>query len=196
MARPHDEQQPQHAVFYAIAYTRLVEASALSRERSAAKKRSSGRDSRGGSRSGPDPDFMDYLAVSEAKEERAATAAVVFGALTLEAFINHYAISGAPWAEKYFDTYLERVFPRTKWLVFPWLTRGDVLADDILRGVRTLLGRRNTLAHFRRTSPMRLRIGDAQEAVRTVRKAVMGLARLDPAVDIKWLSEVEKEPVT
>ena len=196
----------QHAVFYAVAYTAFLESKRLDRERRE-MRHAAGILKRGTpiSKNGPgesDADLEDELAVyiedalaaNIAAEDRAGTVAIVFSAITLEAFINYYALENVELAQQYFSRYLEWVRSPAKWLIFPWMIVGEAPDAKVLERVKSLFAKRNKLAHFTADTPEHLRRRDAESAVRTVHRAVVDLAKFDTTVDTRWLSEVEKAP--
>lgn len=200
MPAQNDKVSPveKHTTFYAVAYTHFLEAKRLAKER----LRYEG-DRR---QEGPEwtDDDRDFVAVNSAAEERSSIVATIFSAVALEAFINDYAIIDK-FSRGYVDKYLDRLTPQGKWLIFPLLHVGETFRTDgqTFQVLTELFRLRNQLVHFKTSkigtsdlaTQTRLNKEHASDAIRTVHAAVAELAKLDPRVSTRWLSEAEKAPV-
>jgi len=127
---------------------------------------------------------------------------VVFSALTLEAFINHYGIERL--SRRFFDNHLDSLRPVSKWLLLPKLFVGKQIntGGEPFELLGELFGLRNRLVHYK---TRRKRICDlveedwvterhARNAIRAVRSVVEELRSIDPEVDIRWLQDAERDP--
>jgi hypothetical protein len=127
---------------------------------------------------------------------------IVFSALTLEAFINHYAIEKS--SLSYLKRHLDNLNPVNKWLIIPKLFTGKELDrnSQAFELLKRLFTRRNKIVHnktkeikvkdyqneaFERPEIMK---GYAREALETVRQAVDALKELDKNIDIEWLDNL------
>ena len=122
---------------------------------------------------------------------------VVFCALALEAFVNHYAISRI--SGSYFGRYLERLSIQAKWVVIPGIVLGAGLKPGSrpLQELDWLVRLRNRLVHYkshevhpdRDTTSGWVRRSDAERAVKVVRGLVTALHRLDRDLETWWVSD-------
>ena len=196
MASRDDELIPieKHPTFYAVAYTSFLQAKRLVDERVRYQRalEQEGRQLT--------EDDREFLAINSADEECSAVVTVIFSALALEAFINDYAIT--VFSRSFFDSYLDKLDPVSKWLIFPWLAKGKTIErrGQTFESLKKLLSLRNKLVHFKRTMKRacdfeeddRITKKHAEDAVRTVRKAVAALKKLDERVSTDWLREAEE----
>jgi hypothetical protein len=178
-----------HQTFYSIAYRhyRYAEQLVTERDRRAIKN---------------DED-VDFVCKKNAAIQRSAMVAVIFSALTLEAFINHYGIG--KFSRSFFDNHLDKLNPVSKWLILPRLVVGQQLSTDsksyeYLRGLFKL---RDKLVHYkvRRKRVCDLREDEdwvteqhAREAIQAVSYIVEELKSLDSTVATDWLHEAETNP--
>ena len=141
-----------------------------------------------------DVDFMleNYTAIQDS-----AIVTVVFSLMTIESFINNYAIKH--FSRSYFDKYLDKLDIKSKWIIYPRLITGKQInthsqAFELLGDLITL---RNRLVHDK-PSVKRLTIKnfedfnratelDAKNAVNAVRMLVTELAKVDPNIGIDFL---------
>lgn len=114
---------------------------------------------------------------------------VIFCALTLESFINHYGIENL--SRPFFEDHLDRLGPLDKWVVIPKMVTGKPFPKnrEVYALMRELFQHRNHHVHFksRRTKDQdvirrhRLYMKQGARAMRAVRLAVDTLASLDPS---------------
>jgi hypothetical protein len=188
MTDPHNMEVwlENHTTFYAIAYQHHEEVERLVHERD--------------QRSLKTQADADFNAEINGHIERAAMVVVVFSALALEAFINHYGIT--KFSGGFYTEHLDKLSTPSKWLIVPRLLLGKELTRNgqAYQLLREVFRRRHKLVHYKTRAK---RIHDLQEqedwvtedharnAIQAVRKAVEGLHSLDPAVGIDWLQEAE-----
>ena len=177
-----------HSTYYAIAYKHLQ----------SVKQRVAARDAR----KELTDDNIDYICKQNAAIHRETIVAIIFSALTLEAFINHYGLM--KYSKRFFTNHLDKMNPRTKWLLLPRLITGKGLSTDSQEyEMLTLLFRlRDELVHYktRRKKVSDLQFEDwmteknADNAVNTVSLLASALENLDPTVDISWLDAAATDP--
>jgi hypothetical protein len=141
-------------------------------------------------------DDIDFLASRNDTIGELALIVIVFSAFTLEAFINHHGISRL--SRNYFSKYLDKLDLLAKWLVIPRVVTGKKLnpGSAAMQDLSWLVSLRNRLAHFKSKTISMDEIEesdwlwheDAQRAVRTVKRTVALLKRIDVKVDTEWLS--------
>jgi hypothetical protein len=142
----------------------------------------------------------DDAAVLGSKNEaigELALIVIVFSAFTLEAYINHYAISRL--SRSYFSNYLDKLDLLAKWIVIPKVVTGKTLdpGSRVMQDMSWLVSLRNRLAHFksRTISVEDLRESDflwhedAERAVGTVKRVVALLNRIDSKADMEWIDQ-------
>jgi hypothetical protein len=123
-----------------------------------------------------------------------AMIAVIFSALTLEAFINNYGFEKLP--SGYFGN-LDKIDFISKWLIFPKLVTGRELNTShysfgMLKELHSL---RNVLVHYKTYCKPAREITErdwvternAHRAIETVRAVAKELKKLDNKVDITWV---------
>lgn len=178
-----------HTTFYAIAYRQHEEVKRLAEERDRRPVKT-------------DAD-ADFNAEMNSRIQRSAMVVVVFSALTLEAFINHYGIER--FSAGFFDDHLDRLGPVSKWVVIPRLTVGRELdrGGESFTLLTQLFRLRNKLVHYKmRKKKIRdLREEEdwvtemhAEEAVRAVEAAIRDLKAIDASVDAEWLATAKTDP--
>ncbi len=138
---------------------------------------------------------VDVLASKNDTIGELALVVVVFSALTLEAYINHYGISRL--SRNYFSNYLDKLDLLAKWIVIPKVITGKKLnpGSAAMQDVAWLVAMRNRLVHYKSKTVSVNNIQasdflwyeDAARAVRSVRGAVHTLRRLDPKAESDWL---------
>ena len=131
--------------------------------------------------------------------------AIVFSALTAEAFINYYATRKT--SSNYFSNYLDSLNPMQKWLIIPGLLNSGASFDpgkQPLQGLNELMKTRNRLVHARPQPAITLSeqgfdtdllvehyydpsIDTATKCVETVSCLVSSLHHIDKSVDTRWL---------
>ncbi|MCJ7507461.1 MAG: hypothetical protein MUO85_01865 [candidate division Zixibacteria bacterium] len=104
-----------HETFYAIAIRHYRQIEEQIQKRSQIIKVRSDKD-------------VDCVSKINASIQRDAMVTVVFCALTLEAFINHYGISNS--SKSYFDNHLDKLKTVSKWLIIPRLLIGKQINTD------------------------------------------------------------------
>ncbi len=135
------------------------------------------------------------------------TEAVVFSALSAEAFINYYVTRKK--SAGFLERYLDKLTPEQKWYLVPsLLNNGRSLepGKEPLQGLNKLVKVRNRVVHAKSSSqkvsgPLNLTKGrfggpsleEARKGVATVRALVKGLATIDPVVDMAWLDNTRPE---
>jgi len=138
---------------------------------------------------------VDVLASRNDAIGELALVVVVFSALTLEAYINHYGISRL--SRNYFSNYLDKLDMVAKWIVIPKVATGKRLdpGSAAMQDLDWLVTLRNKLVHYKskkvaldeiQTSDF-LWYEDAARAVRAVRRVTAALKRLDPETEMDWL---------
>lgn len=179
----------QKSSFYSIAYRHYHQIEQLVAER--------------GQRTVKNDEDVDFVCEKNAAIQRSAMVTVIFSALTLEAFINHYGIER--FSRSFFDNHLDNLNPVSKWLILPRLIVGQQLSTDG-QSYESLIGLfrlRNKLVHYK---TRKKRICDltededwvierhARDAIQAVNNLVEELRSLDPTVDIGWLRKAETDP--
>lgn len=148
----------------------------------------------------PDPESMRKSSYEH--RQRLAAVAVVFSALTLESFINHYG--------QRLDPDVFRALDRSnaeKWSLFPLLLSGKRMESGsaAMNGVVSVFRLRDKLVHDKPHSvtldPMKgldgFKVFPIDDATRTdpikhVQEALKALKALDPRVEIAWAMEEAK----
>jgi hypothetical protein len=141
-------------------------------------------------------DDVDFLASRNDAIGERALIVIVFSTFTLEAYINHYGINRL--SRNYFSSYLDKLDLLSKWLVIPRLVTGRKLdpGSRAMQDLSWLVSLRNRLAHFKSKTITVEEIKesdflwheDAERAVRTVKRVVSLLARIDPEAETDWLA--------
>jgi hypothetical protein len=171
-----------HQTFYSIAYRHYHQMQQLVLERD--------------QRTVISDEDVDFICQKNAAIQRSAMVVIIFSALTLEAFINHYGIE--KFSRSFFDKHLDSLNPISKWLILPKLVVGNQLNTDgqpfgLLGGLFRL---RNRLVHYKtRKKSISDLVEDedwvterhASDAIQAVDALVQELESLDPAVDTDWL---------
>jgi hypothetical protein len=142
-------------------------------------------------------DDVDFLASRNDAIGELSLIVIVFSSFTLEAYINHYGISRL--SRNYFSKYLDKLDLLAKWLVIPRVVTGKKLnpGSTAMQDLSWLVSLRNRLAHFKsKTITVEgmdqsywLWYEDAERAVRTVKRVVSLLKRIDSKVDTDWLKQ-------
>jgi hypothetical protein len=139
-------------------------------------------------------DFTDKVAEKNDRIGRLALIVVIFCTTSLEAFINHYAISHL--SKNYLKTYLDKLDLFSKWIIIPRIITGRQLdaGSRALQELSWLITLRNKLVHYKsrkiQISDLKdtdfLWEHDAKRAIETVKKLARKLKKIDDAVDIDW----------
>jgi hypothetical protein len=142
-------------------------------------------------------DFVDKVAERNDRIGRLALVVVVFCATSLEAFINHYAISHL--SKNYLKTYLDKLDLLSKWIVIPRITTGTQLdaGSRPLQDLSWLITLRNKLVHYKsRTVSIEeikdtdfLWENDAKRAIETVKNLAQELKKIDNDIHIDWTTK-------
>jgi hypothetical protein len=132
--------------------------------------------------------------------ERHAMLVVIFSALTLEAFINHYAIDN--FSKLYLKHYLDKLDPVSKWVVIPKLVLGRTLDTDgrSFQLLKRLFLLRNKLVHYKTKiipfdelgTKVWLGRNDAEEAIQAVWDVIGDLSNLDSNQTTEWLKQADE----
>ncbi|MDC0716140.1 hypothetical protein [Nannocystis bainbridge] len=145
----------------------------------------------------PDPDSMRKSSYEQ--RQRFAAVAVIFSALTLESFINHY---GSQLDTDLFDA-LDRS-NAAKWQLFPLLRCGKKLkpGTTAMNGIVSLFRIRDRLVHDKphkstigpQLDPKDFKVQPIDQAtkmdpIKHVRDALEALRELDPSIEIDWAFE-------
>lgn len=138
-------------------------------------------------------DDVAFLASRNDAIGELALIVIVFSAFTLEAYINHYGISRL--SRNYFSRYLDKLDLLAKWIVIPRVVTGKKLDPGCaaMQDLSWLVSLRNRLAHFKSETKTEIEESDwlwyedAEKAVRTVKRVVSLLKRIDSKVDTEWL---------
>jgi len=124
---------------------------------------------------------------------------IIFSALSVEAFINDYAIRR--FSKKYFEKYLDKLSIISKWIIIPRLANGTQLdpGSKAMEELDWLIKKRHRLVHYKTKM---VDSGDvklshflwpieAERAVNTVISVVLALNEIDKRASAKWLPESE-----
>lgn len=150
-----------------------------------------------GSTESPDPQVLRKSSYEQ--RQRFAAVAVVFSAITLESFINHYGHQ--------LDADLHSALDRSnvaKWQLFPMLRCGKKLASDglAMKGIGDIFRIYDWLVHDKPHSftfgpdldskdirVMPIDLATKLNPIRHVRVALTALQQIDPSVEIGWAFE-------
>ncbi len=142
-------------------------------------------------------DLTDKLAEKNDRIGRLALIVIVFCATSLEAYINHYAISHL--SKNYLKTYLDKLDLLSKWIVIPRITTGTQLdaGSRPLQDLSWLITLRNKLVHHKsRTVSIEeikdtdfLWENDAKRAIETVKNLAQELKKIDNDIYIDWTTK-------
>lgn len=125
------------------------------------------------------------------EQERYASVAVIFTALSLEAYINYYGITRL--SKSYFTKYIDKLSLVAKWVLLPRLTCGKQLGVEskAIEDLRWLATLRNKMVHYKAREVASnglsasdvLWKSDAEKALKTAANIVRALKKLDPKVE-------------
>ncbi len=207
-----------HQLYYIIAKRNLVSAQELQKGISELNKVDDKLDEIAIAMTGrPDPDGK---AISIARsvemlerQDQHLTESVIFSALTVEAYINFYAVRKS--SSSYYKKYFDNLIPEQKWLFIPkFFNRGESLQIDAepLQSLNKLVADRNSLVHAKPTNKIKLdsnsgiditplsegRYGGpsmkaTEKHVNTVKRLVIGLKKIDSTVEVDWLDNERAE---
>lgn len=124
-----------------------------------------------------------------------AIIAIIFSALSLEAYINHYAITKL--SKNYLKDYLDKLDLLSKWIIIPRIVTGKQLDPGLtpVQDLSWLITLRNKMAHYKSREIEIANIKesyffwehDARKAIKTVRNIVLALKEIDKDIDIWWI---------
>ncbi len=207
-----------HQLYYVIAKRNLVSAQELQKQISELNSIDDKLDNIAITMTGrPDPEGK---AISVARsvemlerQDQYLVESVIFAALTVEAYINYYAVrkSGSSHYKKYFDN----LTPEQKWLFIPkFFNQGESLQVDAepLQSLNKLVSDRNSFIHAKPENKIKLgsnsginitplsegRYGGpslkaAEKHVNTVKQLVISLSGIDSTVKVDWLDNESPE---
>lgn len=120
---------------------------------------------------------------------------IIFSALSLEAYINDYAINRL--SKNYLINYLDRLNLLSKWILIPRIAMGKQLdpGSKSIQDLSWLITLRNKLVHYKSRKIKIREIKksdflweyDAKKAIQTVRNLISELKKIDKKVCIDWL---------
>lgn len=148
-------------------------------------------------------DFTDKVAEKNDRIERLALIVIIFCATSLEAYINHYAISNL--SKNYLKTYLDKLDLLSKWVVIPRFITGKQLdvGSKGLQDLSWLITLRNKVVHYKSRKIEIAAIkdtdflwgNDAKKAIETVKNLAQELKKIDADIDVEWTTnKYEKYP--
>lgn len=149
--------------------------------------------------------ILKQISVEEGREwsdiiieiDKCSRIVIIFCALSLEAFINDYAIDRT--SKSYLKKYLDKLDLYSKWVVIPRLLTGSKLDTGAqpMQDLDWLIKQRNRLVHFKSETAEVSKIGDeinffyreqeAQKAIDTVKNIVLALHKIDKTANETWL---------
>jgi hypothetical protein len=145
---------------------------------------------------GNSDDDVDVIITSNDEIEEIAHIVIVFSALTLEAYINHYGINRI--SGNYFTKYLDRLDLIAKWIIVPKVVTGKQLdpGSKAMQELEWLVALRNRLVHYKSkkitvdnlSGNDFLWYEDAERAIRAVIRIVNALREIDPDAEMDWLN--------
>jgi len=121
---------------------------------------------------------------------------IIFCALSLEAFINDYAIDHT--SKSYLEKHLDKLDLYSKWVVIPRLLTGSQLQTGAqpMQDLDWLIKQRNRLVHIKSETVEANKVADklnfyneqvAQKAIYTVKNIVLALHNIDKRAHETWL---------
>ena len=138
---------------------------------------------------------VDLLAEKNDAIGQHALVVIIFSALTLEAYINNYAINQL--SRNYLTKYLDKIDLLSKWVVIPRIITGEQLnpGSKPVQDLSQLITLRNKLVHYksRKIGIDKIKESDflweydAEKAIRTVKNIVLKLKKIDKKIDIDWI---------
>ncbi|MHA1329861.1 MAG: hypothetical protein ACTSR2_02175 [Candidatus Hodarchaeales archaeon] len=178
-----------HQTFFAIAYQHHELVKRLMMERDKRKVKN-------------DHD-VDFICARNAAIQRSAMVSVVFSALTLEAFINNYAIEH--FSKNYFENNLDKLSTVSKWIVIPKLVTGNEIDTDgqPYENLKKLFKLRDKLVHYKtrkkKISEMTedkdwVTENHSEVSLLTLKSIFNELATVDSSVNTDWLEEAKCDP--
>lgn len=124
---------------------------------------------------------------------------VIFSALTLEAYINHYG--RAKLSKTYCKNYLDKLSTVSKWVIIPRLVTGNQISTDCqsFEYLKWLFKLRDTIVHSKsKIVPLchlwneyLIKEDYDEKSIKTVRKIIEELSEIDNKIDVKWIDIIE-----
>jgi len=146
---------------------------------------------------------IDNECLDNANIEKHGLITIIFCALTVEAFINNYAIDNL--SKSYLNNYLDKLDLLSKWIIIPKLIMGRQINTDsqAIQLLKKLISLRNKYVHYKTTikSVSELRWDEdwvtfehAKTSILAVRELLSELKRIDPNLNIQWIDEAPNDP--
>lgn len=138
---------------------------------------------------------VDFQCEMSAKIDKCSIIAIIFSALTIEAFINDYGISNL--SKSYFEKYLDKLDLFAKWIVIPKLVTGKQLDQslNIFERLGKLISRRNNLVHYKTRKKLVenveasdwIELKEAYDSIYTAKGLILTLKTVDQNVSSEWI---------
>lgn len=145
---------------------------------------------------------IDYICIQSAEIQRCSMITVVFCIMTLESFINEYAIVNL--SKSYFKNYLDKLDLKAKWIIIPKLITGNQIdtGSEAFELFLKTLKIRHKIVHDKTkiinvSKPFEydwIFEEDAEISINAVKEMFAELKKIDPEVDIEWLESVKEDP--
>lgn len=145
---------------------------------------------------------IDYLCLQEAEIQRYSMINIVFCIMTLESYINEYAIT--KFSKSYFKNYLDRLDIKTKWIIIPKLLTGNQINTNseafelFLKALKVrhrLVHDKTKIINVEKTFEYDwITEDEAEISINAVKEMFAELKKIDPEVDIEWLESVKEDP--
>lgn len=188
-ANNHEITFTGHQTFSAIAYQHHKHIERLVLERKARKVK--------------DDRDVDFICAKNAAIQRSAMVSVIFSALTLEAFINNYAIER--FSRSYFDNHLDKLSPVSKWIVIPKLVTGNEIDTDgqPYERLKKLFKLRDKLVHYKTKKKKVSEMVEDEDwvtenhsvdALLAVESILAELSKIDSSLETEWLESAKNDP--
>lgn len=142
-------------------------------------------------------DFVDKVAEKNDRIGRLALIVVIFCTTSLEAYINHYAISNL--SKNYLKTHLDKLDLLSKWVVIPRIITGTQLdtGSKALQELSWLITLRNKLVHYKSRKIEITDIketdflwgNDAKRAIEAVKNLAQELKKIDADIYVEWTTK-------
>ena len=181
----------QYEIFYTIAYHHFLEAKKLQDKRMKCIEGLGNRD--------PNSDELHVLSETGWQLSHHAVTAVIFSAISLEAYINDYGIRR--FSKSFFKEHLDKLKIVSKWVVIPRMTVGKTLDTSArpFQRLKVLFSLRDKIVHFksRQIGSDSLKEDDfvvfpaAENAIETVRTVIQALGQIDPMSNASWVQFTE-----
>lgn len=146
-------------------------------------------------------DEIDSICIQNAKIEKHAMISIVFSIMTLESFINNYAIEN--FSNSYFKNYLDNLNLKSKILLIPKLVKNNQIDtnSESFCLLNKTLKIRDRLVHDKTkyidvSKPFDyewLTEKESKTAIDAVIKIVSDLKKIDSNIDIDWINNVNDD---